>query len=120
MSEQWGLSKTPTVRNHGYILGYDDDVPVCCAGVRRMDQKTGEVKRVYARPNREGVGARLMKLVEEQARVEGYKRLVLECREGNAHAIDFYKKQGYVICGKYPPYENEADAVCMEKTLIRL
>jgi len=103
-----------------FLVGYDDDVPVCCAGVRRLDRKTGEVKRVYARPNREGFGARLMKLVEEQARLEGYERLVLECREGNAHAIEFYQKQGYVICAKYPPYEEEADAICMEKTVIRL
>jgi ribosomal protein S18 acetylase RimI-like enzyme len=58
-----------------------------------------------------------MKLVEDQARVERYERLVLECREGNAHAIDFYQNLGYVLCAKYPPYEDEADAVCMEKRL---
>ena len=100
-----------------FVVGYDGKLPVCCAGVRRMDKKTGEVKRVYARPNREGFGSSLMELVEEQARAEGYERLVLECREGNPHAIEFYKKQGYAICEKYPPYKEEADAVCMEKTL---
>lgn len=101
-----------------FLVGYDNGVPVCCAGVRRMDMKTGEVKRLYARPNRNGYGATLMKQVEVQARVEGYERLVLECREGNAHAIGFYKRQGYTICAKYPPYEDETDAVCMRKMLL--
>ena len=100
-----------------FLVGYDDGTPVCCAGVRRMDSATGEVKRVYARKNHKGIGAKLMEAVEEQARSVGYERLVLECREGNGHAIEFYKKVGYTVCDKYPPYWDEADAVCLEKSL---
>lgn len=100
-----------------FLVGYDDDIPVCCAGVRRMDDRTGEIKRVYARKNRKGIGAALMKAVEELAGRTGYRRLVLECREGNPHAIAFYKKNGYTVCENYPPYDNEADAVCLDKDL---
>ncbi len=100
-----------------FLVGYDEGVPVCCAGIRMMDGRTGEVKRVYARKNRKGIGAALMKAVEDEARKNGYEKLVLECREGNGHAIGFYHKNGYAVCEKYPPYENETDAVCMEKLL---
>ena len=82
-----------------------------------MDETTGEVKRVYARRNQKGFGAALMTALEENAAGAGYRLLVLECREGNAHAIDFYKKEGYVLCDWYPPYGEEADAVCLEKYL---
>ena len=100
-----------------FLVGYDGETPVCCAGVRRMDDETGEVKRVYARKNRTGNGAALMAAMEEAAAKTGYRRLVLECREGNPHAIEFYQKTGYTICENYPPYEQEADAVCLEKRL---
>ena len=100
-----------------FLIGYDDGIPVCCAGVRKMDDATGAVKRVYARQTQKGTGAALMAEVEKQAPNEGYERLVLECREGNGHAIGFYKRRGYSVCAKYPPYQDEEDAVCLEKRL---
>ena len=106
--------------SHGkafFLVGYDDGIPVCCAGVRMMDETTGEIKRVYARKNNNGVGTRLMAALERTAAEAGYRRLVLECREGNGHAIGFYRKNGYTLCAKYPPYDEEADAVCLEKRL---
>ena len=100
-----------------FLVGYDEGVPVCCAGIRRMDETTGEIKRVYARKNRRGIGTALMAALEKFAADAGYRRLVLECREGNARAIGFYQKAGYTICEKYPPYGEETDAICMEKQL---
>ena len=100
-----------------FLVGYDGETPVCCAGLRRVDENTGEVKRVYARKNGSGYGAALMAAVEKLAADMGYKKLILECREGNPHAVNFYIRQGYVICEKYPPYDEEADAVCLEKIM---
>lgn len=100
-----------------FLVGYDEGAPVCCAGVRRLDATTGEVKRVYARKNRKGIGRALMAALEQYAAEAGYRRLVLECREGNPHAIEFYKKTGYRVCEKYPPYGDEEDAVCLDKQL---
>jgi len=100
-----------------FLVGYEVGIPVCCAGIRKMDESTGEVKRVYARKNRTGNGSALMAEVERQAAEEGYDRLVLECREGNSQAIRFYQRNGYMICPKYPPYDSEGDAICLEKKL---
>jgi len=99
--------------NSVFIIGYDDGEPVCCAGIRQFDNESGEVKRVYARKNSKGYAAQLMKVLEAWASEQGYKKLILECREQNSHALDFYSQAGYQICEKYTPYENEADAVCM-------
>lgn len=101
-----------------FVIGYDEDMPVCCAGIRKFDDTTGEVKRVFAKKNHRGYGAELIAAVETLALDCGYRRLILECREGNPHAIDFYKRVGYLPCENYPPYENETDAVCLEKKLL--
>ena len=101
-----------------FLIGYDGGIPVCCAGVRLLSGRTGEVKRVFARRNQKGYGTALMAAVEAHAAATGYRRLVLECREGNAAAIGFYRRIGYAVCEKYPPYGDENDAVCMEKLLI--
>ena len=101
-----------------FLVGYDGGIPVCCAGVRLLYGRTGEVKRVFARRNHKGYGTALMAAVEARAAAIGYRRLVLECREGNAAAIGFYRKIGYAVCEKYQPYGDEKDAVCMEKPLL--
>ena len=101
-----------------FLVGYDGGIPVCCAGVRLLSGRTGEVKRVFARRNHKGYGAALMAAVEARAAAAGYRRLVLECREGNAAAIGFYRRIGYAVCEKYSPYGVEKDAVCMEKPLL--
>ena len=98
-----------------FLIGYDKEKPVCCAGLRRIDDETGEIKRVYADHNKDGLGAKLMEAMENRAAEAGYSHLVLECREGNGHAISFYRKHGYSTCENYPPYEKEEDAVCLEK-----
>ena len=106
-------------RDRGFFLvGYDGGIPVCCASVRLLSGRTGEVKRVFARRNHKGYGTALMAAVEARAAAIGYRRLVLECREGNAAAIGFYRRIGYAVCEKYPPYGDEKDAVCMEKPLL--
>jgi len=100
-----------------FLVGYLDGVPACCAGIRQMDESTGELKRVYARANKIGMGQSLLEALEQWAADYGYSRLVLECREANAHAIDFYRRHGYRDCEKYEPYLDQDDAVCLEKVI---
>ena len=98
-----------------FMIGYDNGVPACCAGIRNVDETTGEVKRVYARRNRSGNAAALMKSLENWASEQGYTRLILECRQKDKHAIEFYDRTGYAVCEPYGPYVHIDDAVCMDK-----
>lgn len=100
-----------------FVIGYDGETPVCCAGLVPFDVNTAEVKRVFARRNRIGAGAQLMEELERLAKESGFEKLILECRTGNPHALEFYRKTGYAVRSKYPPYEKEEDAVCMEKSV---
>lgn len=100
-----------------FFVGYYKNEPICCAGIRNVDNQTGEIKRVYTRENRLGVGSALIDQLEKWANEHQYHRLILECREVNQHAITFYKKKGYKVCDKYPPYIEQEDAVCMDKII---
>lgn len=104
--------------NSVFMIGYEGTIPMCCAGIRPFHSTAGEVKRVYARKNDKGYAYELMEKLEVWASEHGYKKLLLECREVNQHAINFYKRIGYKTCEKYTPYENQADAICMSKSLM--
>lgn len=100
-----------------FLVGYKNGIPMCCAGVRMVDEECGEIRRVYARKNNEGIGSALLNAIEQWAAKHGYQRLVLQSREANTHALAFYEKKGYTRCPKYPPYTESPIAVCMEKHL---
>ena len=102
-----------------FLVGYWENEPICCAGIRQMDTTRGEVKRVFARPNTIGAGMQLMAALEQWATTHGYQELLLECRTGNPQAIAFYRRNGYTVCENYPPYVGIADAICMLKALYR-
>lgn len=101
----------------GFYVGYIDDSPICCAGIRYENDTTCEFKRVYARKNDIGLGRKLISFLENESINFGYKRIILECRDKNKHAIEFYQNNGYCICENYPPYDKEYDAVCLHKYL---
>lgn len=98
-----------------FFVGYEEGIPMCCAGLVFYAEGVGEIKRVYARKNNSGIAGRLMAEIEKWARHRGYNKLILECREPNKHALEFYRRVGFTPCGKFAPYEDEDDAVCMEK-----
>lgn len=101
-----------------FMVGYCHEVPVCCAGIQPLQDRCGEIKRVYARRNHAGFGTQLFAALEKWAAEHGRTMLKLECREANAHAIGFYYRRGYTRCENYPPYVGQQDAVCMEKRLL--
>jgi ribosomal protein S18 acetylase RimI-like enzyme len=45
---------------------------------------------------RNGLGTEVLKFIEEEAKKRNIKTIVLDARD---HAVDFYKKNGYVIEG---------------------
>lgn len=71
-----------------------EDVGLCMLAVRGEDAWIGGVGIVAGRRG-EGIGRRLMKAAEENARARGVKRLWLEVLVQNEPAIGLYEKLGY-------------------------
>ena len=79
-----------------FLLASVGGTPVGCAGLRRFDAATGEVKRVFvlASHRRGGVGRELLDRVETEARGAGYEALRLDTT-GDPSALKLFLSAGY-------------------------
>ncbi|MCH4169478.1 MAG: GNAT family N-acetyltransferase [Streptococcaceae bacterium] len=101
------------------LIAYDGNTPIGCAAIKRLDDKTVEVKRVFVDDKYRGLGIarKLISELETKVKNEGYQELVLETGKNNVVAIAMYRNFDYEIIDNYPPYDNMSDSVCMKKTL---
>ena len=101
------------------LLAYADDQPVGCAGLKRYSNTDAEVKRLWVEPEYRGrhIASGLMEQIEEKARTNGYRRIVLQTRPIMPDAVALYTKRGYTLIPNYPPYDKLPGAVCYAKAL---
>jgi len=68
-----------------------------------VDDKTGEMKRLFVRPEarKKGVGRQLAQAILESARGRGYQRVVLDTTPHMKEAIDLYESLGFQKIGPY-------------------
>ena len=101
------------------IIAYDGDIPVGCASFKRYDELCAEVKSVFVRqPWRgKGISVRMMKLLENAAKKQGYRYMLLETGEPLTAAMALYRKTGYEVIPNYGPDKDLPDSVCMRKEL---
>ena len=91
-----------------------------CGAVRLLDAETGELKRMYVAPAARGtgLGRRLVKALEAEARALGARRLVLETGTRQHAAIALYRATGFVPIPLYGEYlGSPATSVCLGKEL---
>lgn len=83
--------------NGSWVVAYRDERPVGCAGVKRLDAATGEVKRVYLRPEARGLGLgrALMEALEADARTLGFERIRLDTGDRQPEALGLFRSLGY-------------------------
>ena len=76
---------------------------VACGGLRRLDQHTAEIKRMYVRPEhrRHGHAQRLLKALEDEARKRGYTHVKLDTGPLQPEAAALYASAGYNATDAY-------------------
>jgi GNAT superfamily N-acetyltransferase len=105
---------------HGvFLVVYLDGQAVACGGLCRLDDVTGEVRRMYVRPAHRGRGLSKVVLAELEAfaRDAGYRELKLETGNKQTEALGLYRSAGYTEVPCYGPYVDDPKSVCFGKTL---
>ena len=102
-----------------FLVAYEAGAAVGCGGVRRYDATTGEIKRMYVRPDARGRGISraLLKELEAAAERIGYLALVLETGLRQPEAIGLYESAGYARIANYGFFRDEPVSVCYRKDL---
>lgn len=100
------------------LIAYKDNRAVGCAGIRRLDEDTAELKRMFVQEEyrRFKIGRKLLELAINVARDLNYKRVRLDTLPGMASAQSLYRSFGFY---EIPPYRFNPvrEALYMEKRL---
>ena len=102
-----------------FLVARRNGAAVACGGVLRLDDATGELRRVYALPSERGSGVAraLIAALERAAAERGLSRMLLETGDRQHRAKRFYEALGYTRIPPYAEHVNEWWSVCYEKRL---
>jgi uncharacterized protein (DUF952 family)/GNAT superfamily N-acetyltransferase len=87
-----------------FLVGWDTTgAPVCCGGLKRLEDGIAEIKRMYVVPEARSRGhaRRLLTGLEDVARRRGYERIRLDTGSRQPHAKALYTSAGYVEIPNY-------------------
>lgn len=87
------------------LLARADQEPAACVGVRALTPSTGELRRLFVRPEHRtrGLGRSLLDQATQRARDNGFQRLVLTTLPTMTAARRLYDLDGYTPIGPYVP-----------------
>jgi GNAT superfamily N-acetyltransferase len=95
----------PTMRapDGSFVVARTDGAAIACGGVKRIDDDTAEIKRmwVHAEFRGAGIGRRMLERLEHEARALGKRRVVLDTNPTLVEAIAMYERQGYTPTERY-------------------
>lgn len=85
------------------LLAKLDDAPVGCAMSHALDTQTSEIKRLYVAPDARGHGIarKLLTALMEQARADGFTRILLDTSVTLTPARALYAGMGFSERGPY-------------------
>jgi GNAT superfamily N-acetyltransferase len=86
-----------------FLVGWRAGAPVCCGGVKRLDDRTCEIKRMFVAPDArgQGVARALLQALEDRARTLGYTAARLDTGPRQQQAERFYRRSGYAEIGNF-------------------
>ena len=104
-----------------FLIAYVDGTPLACAGYRRYDDATAELKRMYVRPEgrRKGLAKTLLVELEQLAAAAGYRQMWLETGTPQHEAMDLYSASGYERIAPFGQFAWAPDQRCYGKVLVQ-
>ena len=86
-----------------FVVIHSDLDPIGCGGLQQLDDRTGEIKRMWIHPDWRGLGLgrRLLEQLERHATELGHRRVVLDTNDTLSEAIAMYGAMGYEPIERY-------------------
>ena len=86
-----------------FLVGWIGDEPVCCGGIKRLDDAACEIKKMYVAPSvrGRGVARTLLAALEDRARDLGYAIARLDTGPRQPGAQHLYRSAGYAEIGNF-------------------
>ena len=105
-----------------FVVARIDGRAVGCGALRKLDETTAEVKRMYVAPEQRGRGVakQILEHLEEAGLGLGVHRLVLETGIYQAEAIGLYRSAGFKPIRCWGEYAESVTSVCFEKNVSTL
>ena len=102
-----------------FLIAFRSGMPVGCGAIRRIETRTGELKRMYVVPDERGrgVGRAILNSLEAEAQTLRVSRLVLETGVRQFEAIALYQRAGFSRIAPFGEYVASPLSVCMAKEL---
>ena len=102
-----------------FLVARRGDEPVGCGALRRFDDETAEIKRMYVTPaaRRRGIARRILAALERYAHEFHYRTIRLETGVRQPEAQALYESMGFRRIAAFGPYIGNPTSVCFEKTL---
>jgi ribosomal protein S18 acetylase RimI-like enzyme len=101
-----------------FIIAKDNSNIVGCVGIRKIENKICEMKRLFVNENYKGkgIGKKLVEIIIEEARTKNYEKIRLDTLSTMESALKIYYKNGF---NKIEPYYNNPNdnVVYLEKIL---
>ncbi len=102
------------------VVAYLNHIPVGCGAFKEFNKTSVEIKRMYTNPEyrSKGIASKILKALEVWSNELGYKSCILETGIRQLEAVQFYKKNDYLLIPNFGPYENVENSLCFKKKLI--
>lgn len=104
---------------HNVIVVFYEGKAIACGAYKLYDGETVELKRIYVDESvrGQGIGKELVRRLEADARIAGFRYAVLETGKKLTSAAGMYKKLGYKIIPNYGQYIDMPESICMSRKL---
>ena len=112
------FNKSDAINN--VIVLYDNDSAVACGAIKKYDDDTVEVKRMFTKLEARGKGFAgiIIDELEKWAFELSYNKCILETGVRQKEAIQFYDKSNYKVIPNYGQYIGVENSICFQKELI--
>ena len=101
------------------VVFYKDDEAVGCGAIKKLEETSMEVKRMFVKEKsrNKGIAKKILSELEVWAKELGYQKCILETGKRQFEAVQLYHKCGYKVIPNYGQYKNMDNSICFKKEL---